>query len=83
MNLKAVSQGTKNYNFKKPEIEKRAKIRTSKMQSCENFKKEPNRFLRVSDKSIPELDGMMCEDCGCEMPIKARQNIVECKCWNE
>lgn len=83
MNIKAIKEGWKNLKREDSKVESIAIKRVKKMNNCRHFKKEPNRLLRVKDERIPALSGMCCESCGCEMPLKARQNIEQCKCWRE
>ena len=72
-------------NFRNPvlEIERLAINRMDTCVGCEFFKEEPISFLRVEDKSIPELSKMYCDDCGCTLSYKLRQSISKCNKWGE
>lgn len=49
--------------------------------SCKDFKDDPIEFLKVKDKVEPKLTGKMCDDCGCVLSYKLRQNKIICKKW--
>lgn len=73
------------FNFDNPslEFENLAKKRTFVCVSCPMFINEPIDFLQVEDKRIPEISKKMCNDCGCTLSYKLRQNIQKCIKWQE
>jgi hypothetical protein len=81
--ISPIKEGKKNFGNPLFHIEQLAKERMNICKSCEYFQKEPIDFLRIKDERIPELDSMYCEDCGCELPYKLRQNIEKCKKWQK
>lgn len=70
-------------NFEHPIlcVEKKAKDRLEICKKCVNFVDEPIEFFRVEDNNIPELSNKMCNDCGCTLSYKIRQDIKKCKLW--
>lgn len=73
------------YNFENPSLhfEQLAKKRTFVCISCPMFIDEPVDFLQVEDKRIPELSKKMCNDCGCTLSYKLRQDLKKCIKWQE
>lgn len=80
--LEAISEGIRNYNYRNKEIEKLALERAETCLNCELLIEEPIELLKVED-TIPEIDQMICNDCGCSAPYKVRQNIIKCKKWKK
>ena len=64
--LKPLEVGVANYLLNDPIIEAKARKRYELSKHC--IIKEPIDFLRIKDKRIPELSGMMVSDCGCAAP---------------
>lgn len=73
------------HNFENPIlcVEVKAKQRAEICKECVHFVDEPIDFLRIKDERIPELSEKMCNDCGCSLPYKVRQNIKLCEKWQE
>lgn len=71
------------HNFENGLMNAEALERLSTCMDCEHFVKEPISFLRVKDEVIPQLSEMMCNDCGCELPYKTRQNVKLCSKWQK
>ena len=46
---------------------------------CPEMVNEPISELAISDGSIPEISGKMCNVCGCALPYLLRQNKKKCK----
>lgn len=78
-----ILQGIRNHNITSDAIERMAKDRLEICKECVSFKKEPIPFLRIKDHKIAELSEMYCEDCGCSLPYKVRQNNNLCKKWKK
>lgn len=72
-------------NFEDPIlcVEEKAKKRLEVCMSCNFFVDEPIEFLRVKDSNIPELSNKMCNDCGCVLSYKIRQDLKKCKKWQK
>lgn len=70
-------------NFEQPIlcVEKKAEDRLEICKKCVNFVEEPIEFFRVEDKNIPELSNKMCNECGCTLSYKIRQDLKICKLW--
>jgi hypothetical protein len=81
--LSAFSDGKKNFDTPKEDVERLAAERLEKSKKCRFFKKEPITWLRVNDRRLPEASGKYCENCGCIMSYKLRQNTDKCECWDE
>lgn len=79
--MDSVFMGMENYNNPDPCIEGLAKERSKTCMGCPLFNNESISFLKIKDKRIPVLDGMMCGECGCSSPYLLRQNIKICKKW--
>ena len=79
--LKPLEAGVANYLLNDPIIEAKARKRYELSKHC--IIKEPIDFLRIKDKRIPELSGMMVSDCGCAAPYFYRQDIEKLKEWHE
>jgi len=79
--LSPISEGLNHYTINIPEIEALAQQRASICSVCPMFILEPIPFLRVPDTRITILHNMMCNDCGCALPLKTRQNEIICKHW--
>lgn len=79
--IKAIQQGVHNYNNFDLSVEMLAEERAKVCVNCDKFVEEPNKLLQVNDDLIFELDLMMCNDCGCELPYKTRQSIIKCAKW--
>lgn len=75
--------GRDNFKKKLPKVEELAKERAEVCRGCPYFKEEPIPMFRVTDNLIPELSGMMCGECGCELPYKTRQSISVCPKWSK
>lgn len=81
--LEPFEQGKNNFEFPTPCIEKKAIERLAICKDCEFFQDEPIKEFRVTDKNIPEFSGKYCDDCGCTLSYKSRQNIEICEKWAE
>ena len=79
--LGPLSEGLNHYTLEVPEVEALAQLRASVCAECPMFIIEPVPFLRVPDLKITILNNMMCNDCGCSLPLKTRQNVSICKYW--
>lgn len=76
-----VVEGIYNLNVENIQIENIAKQRASICVGCPLMILEPIKSLRIVDIRIPEISEMMCDDCGCSIPLKTRQNKSICKNW--
>lgn len=65
-------------NLKKGLFQEEAEQRFDICKSCPNMEIEPIEELRVKDNSIPGISDMMCNECGCEIALKVRQDISKC-----
>ena len=81
--IEAIKQGVENHQNYKLCVEVLAEERAKICFECPNNIGEPNNLLKISDDLIPEVDGMMCNDCGCALPYKIRQSIIKCSKWNK
>lgn len=81
--LQPFIEGVLNKTFTNTKIEEKALKRAAICFKCPLNVIEPIESFKVKDKKIPELSNMMCDDCGCELPLKVRQDKEICKHWNE
>lgn len=81
LGIEAIREGVNNYNTYSQDIEDIAQLRINNCVNCEHYKEEPNFLLKIEDTSIIEADDMMCNDCGCALPYKIRQNVIKCDKW--
>ena len=81
--LTPIEQGLINYNKNDLNTELKAKKRADICYNCNEYKNEPISFLKVNDKKIKKLEGKICGDCSCALPLLLRQNLKICKYWNE
>lgn len=81
--IEPLIQGEKNYTLNIHSIEEKAKERAIECSSCINFVDEPIDFLKVKDERINDLNGKMCDECGCALPYLLRQDLKVCKLWKE
>lgn len=76
-----VLEGMINKTFTTEEGGKEAARRLVTCRGCPFFIDEPVEFLAVVDDKLPEASGKMCDECGCAIPLKIRQNTTLCKHW--
>ena len=81
--VKPYNEGKKNYEENILCVELLAKERANECLQCKYFVKEPIQILRVKDERIPELNEMMCSECGCSSAYKLRQSIEKCTKWKK
>ena len=79
--IQPIEDGIHYFNNPDEAIEKLALERAEICKNCPMFVKEPVGFLAVTDKRIPILSKMMCDDCGCTLPYKTRQTLISCYKW--
>lgn len=86
--IEPFKEGVYNFLHPSPEMEKLAKERAEICFGCKNFIDEPNDLFRVGGElgvphpdSIAELTNKSCDDCGCIISYKLRQNKKICELW--
>lgn len=79
--LEPLEEGINNFNHQNIDVELLAKERKEICIGCPMYKTEPIPFLRVKDKSIPELSDKFCDECGCTLSYKLRQSKTICNKW--
>lgn len=77
----ALKVGYHNFNHTNIDVELLAEERKNTCLNCPFFVDEPIKFLKVTDKNIPELSGKMCDECGCTLTYKLRQSLIKCNKW--
>lgn len=75
--------GIQNFKHTDLDVELLAVERLEICKGCDFFQIEPIDFLQVTDKNIPELSKMYCDECGCTLSYKLRQSKTKCKKWVE
>lgn len=55
--------------------------RTGTCIGCPHFVDEPIEMLRYTDNENSALNGKICNECGCIISLKIRQNSEICKNW--
>jgi len=78
-----IFEGINNLNHPNIDVEILAKERMKTCIGCPMYVDEPISFLKVIDKSIPELSNKMCDSCGCTLSYKLRQSIETCDKWEK
>lgn len=81
--IEPIEEGINNFNHPNIDVELLAKERKETCVVCPMFVDEPISFLRVEDKSLPELSNKMCDSCGCTLSYKLRQSIEICNKWQK
>lgn len=76
-----ISEGINNFVHQNIDVELLAKERKDICLKCPMYVEEPISFLRIEDKSIPELSNKMCDICGCTLSYKLRQSKDICNKW--
>lgn len=80
-NIEAITKGVSNKINTNEDIEALARERIKTCIGCEFYKKEPCKIFRITDEEIKEASNMYCEDCGCALSLKIRQNKEVCSKW--
>lgn len=80
--LEPIEEGMANHALKDKPIEEKAVRRALTCVSCPNYVDEPIDLFKIKDERIPELDGKMCDECGCALPYLLRQDLKVCTKWN-
>lgn len=75
---RAIVKGWANYLFPNEEIEKRAHERALICGKCPHSKKGTYQRL-MSDYTLKDVQGMMCDVCKCPLSTLLRQNEKQCE----
>lgn len=76
--LKAIIEGWKNYIFTDPEMEKKAVERAKICAQCPHAKRGTYQ-KQMSDYTLKDIQGYMCDVCGCPLSTLLRQNEKGCE----
>lgn len=79
--LTPFQEGRRNFRNPKEEIEKEAQKRIEICKVCPNFQDETIEEFKVNDKLIHDASNKYCDDCGCIISYKIRQNKEICERW--
>jgi len=78
INIKAIIEGWGNYIFPNEKKEIEAKRRAAICASCPHAKRHIYKKL-MPDYSLQEVEGMICEVCGCPLSTLLRQDEKGCE----
>lgn len=78
INIKAIIEGWGNYIFPNEGIETEAKRRAAICAACPHSKQRIYKKL-MPDYSLQEVEGMICEVCGCPLSTLLRQDEKGCE----
>lgn len=76
--LKAIYEGWGNYLFPVPRIEALAKERALKCSECPHANLNGVVKKMMPDNTLSEVQGLVCNKCGCPLSAKLRQALQEC-----
>lgn len=80
LTTKAIIVGMTNFYFKRKTSEAK-QIYDKFCVNCPSNTEDPVADMHVIDEEIPALSKRMCQDCGCVLSFKTRQNIKLCSKW--
>ncbi|WP_172918083.1 hypothetical protein [Capnocytophaga canis] len=77
----AIVKGWTNYLFPDKETERKAISRAEICAKCPHSKKGTYQRL-MPDYTLKDVQGMLCELCGCPLSTLLRQDEKQCEKWD-